>query len=177
MGRCYAPTAVSPEAVPTTHDPAGIRKAEDIAKALGLIAEAPFASRGDDSGTHCAERRLWDAAGIAPGGDWYRELGSGTGPTLNTAAGMDAYVMADRATWIAFDNRQRLELLFEGDEVLFNQYGSLLLSEDRHPHLKHDLARQWHDWLLSDDGQQAIADFRVKGQQLFFPNTAPSKAE
>ncbi|MGM0691904.1 MAG: substrate-binding domain-containing protein [Pseudomonadota bacterium] len=153
-------------------DPAGISEAESVAEALSRIAEAeaPFASRGDDSGTHRAELRLWDAAGVAPDGAWYRELGSGMGPTLNTAAGMDAYVMSDRATWVAFDNRQDLALLFEGDEALLNPYGSLLISEARHPHLKHDLAEQWHAWLLSADGQQAIAEFEVKGQQLFFPN-------
>ncbi|MDR5866171.1 ABC transporter substrate-binding protein [Halomonas koreensis] len=153
-------------------DPAGIAGAESAEQALARIHEtqAPFASRGDDSGTHRAERRLWDAAGIDPGGDWYRALGSGMGPTLNTAAGMDAYVMADRATWVAFDNRQNLALLYEGDPTLFNQYGSLRLSEQRHPHLRHELADRWHDWLLSDAGQRAIADFTVKGQQLFFPN-------
>ncbi|RTR06577.1 substrate-binding domain-containing protein [Halomonas nitroreducens] len=156
----------------SAEDPAGIGEAETVEQAFSRIAEAeaPFASRGDDSGTHRAERRLWDAAGIEPGGEWYRELGSGMGQTLNTAAGMDAYVMSDRATWVAFDNRQNLALLFEGDEALFNQYGSLRLSEEKHPHLKHDLAAEWHDWLLSDQGQQAIADFEVKGQQLFFPN-------
>ncbi|SDO69041.1 tungstate transport system substrate-binding protein [Halomonas shengliensis] len=153
-------------------DPAGIADAETVAEALQLIAEAeaPFASRGDDSGTNRAELRLWEAAGVEPGGEWYRELGSGMGPTLNTAAGMDAYVMSDRATWVAFENPQNLELLFEGDEALFNQYGSLLISEERHPHLKHDLAEQWHQWLLSAEGQQAIGDFTVNGQQLFFPN-------
>ncbi|MBS9402279.1 substrate-binding domain-containing protein [Halomonas sp. TRM85114] len=153
-------------------DPANIGDADTVADAFGRIAEAvaPFASRGDDSGTHRAEQRLWEAAGVAPDGGWYRELGSGMGPTLNTAAGMDAYVLADRASWVAFENPQALELLFEGDEALFNQYGSLLLSAERHPHLKHDLAEQWHQWLLSHDGQQAIADFEVKGQQLFFPN-------
>ena len=155
-------------------DPAGISDAESIEEALSDIAaaEAAFASRGDDSGTHRAEQRLWDAAGVEPGGAWYRELGSGMGPTLNTAAGMDAYAMSDRATWVAFDNRQNLELLFEGDDALFNQYGSILISAERHPHLKHDLAERWHDWLLSEAGQAAIADFEVKGQQLFFPNAA-----
>ncbi|WP_372612950.1 substrate-binding domain-containing protein [Halomonas sp.] len=153
-------------------DPAGIVDAETVAAALSLIAgaEAPFASRGDDSGTNRAELRLWEAAGVEPGGEWYRELGSGMGPTLNTAAGMDAYVMSDRATWVAFDNPQNLELLFEGDDALFNQYGSVLIDPERHPYLKYDLAAQWHEWLLSEAGQQAIADFEVKGQQLFFPN-------
>ncbi len=155
-------------------DPAGISDAETVEQALSSIAEAeaPFASRGDDSGTNRAEMRLWDAAGVDPGGEWYRELGSGMGTTLNTAAAMDAYVMADRATWVAFENPQNLALLFEGDEALFNQYGSLLIDPERHPHLKHDLAEQWHEWLLSDEGQQAIGDFEVKGQQLFFPNAA-----
>ena len=155
-----------------TADPANIRKATNAAGAFSAIAkaEAPFASRGDDSGTNRAELRRWESAGVEPDGDWYRELGSGMGPTLNTAAAMDAYVMSDRATWVAFGNRQNLTLLFEGDKVLFNQYGSLLLSEEKHPHLKHDLAKQWHNWLLSEEGQQAIADFEVDGQQLFFPN-------
>lgn len=153
-------------------DPAGISDAETVAEAFTLIAEdeAAFASRGDDSGTNRAELRLWEAAGVEPEGEWYRELGSGMGPTLNTAAGMNAYVMSDRATWVAFENPQDLNLLFEGDEALFNQYGSLLINPERHPHLKHDLAEQWHEWLLSDEGQQAIADFEVNDQQLFFPN-------
>ena len=153
-------------------DPANIGEAQSAAEAFAAIAnaKAPFTSRGDDSGTNRAELRLWEIAGVAPDGDWYRELGSGMGPTLNTAAAMDAYVMSDRATWVAFGNRQNLRLLFAGDEVLFNQYGSLLISEEKHPHLKHDLAEQWHNWLISEDGQQAIADFKVDGQQLFFPN-------
>ncbi|RLK47051.1 tungstate transport system substrate-binding protein [Alkalispirillum mobile] len=153
-------------------DPADIRNAGDIADAMQRIAnaEAPFTSRGDDSGTHRAEQRLWELASVEPARGWYRELGSGMGPTLNTAAGMDAYVMSDRATWIAFDNRQDLEILFEGDEALFNQYGTLLLSEERHPHLKHEQARQWHEWLLSESGQEAIASYELRGEQLFFPN-------
>lgn len=153
-------------------DPAGIRASERVADALSRIAEStsPFASRGDDSGTNRAEQRLWEDAGVTPQGKWYRELGSGMGPTLNTAAGMNAYTFTDRATWTAFQNPQDLALLFEGDSALFNQYGSLLLSEEHYPHLKHDLAVQWHQWLASEAGQQAIADFTVNGQQLFFPN-------
>lgn len=153
-------------------DPADVGNAKTAAAAFAAIANAraPFTSRGDDSGTNRAELRLWENAGVEPDGDWYRELGSGMGPTLNTAAAMDAYVMSDRATWVAFGNRQNLTLLYEGDNVLFNQYGSLLLSEQKHPHLKHNLARQWHNWLISEEGQQAIADFKVNGQQLFFPN-------
>ncbi|MBH8580502.1 substrate-binding domain-containing protein [Bisbaumannia pacifica] len=153
-------------------DPADVAEADSVTDALTRIAEAeaPFASRGDDSGTHRAEQRLWEAAEITPAAPWYRELGSGMGPTLNTAAGMDAYVMSDRATWVAFANPQDLTLLFEGDERLFNQYGSVVIDAERHPHLKHELAAQWHAWLLSDEGQQAIADFSIDGQQLFFPN-------
>ncbi|OEY66423.1 substrate-binding domain-containing protein [Marinobacter sp. X15-166B] len=153
-------------------DPANISQAQSAREAFAAIAEAeaPFASRGDDSGTNRAELRHWKHAGVDPDGDWYRELGSGMGPTLNTAAAMGAYVMSDRATWVAFGNRQDLKLLFEGDKVLFNQYGSLLLSSEKHPHLKHEMASKWHSWLLSAEGQQAISDFRVSGQQLFFPN-------
>jgi tungstate transport system substrate-binding protein len=153
-------------------DPANISDSETVTDAMQRIAasESPFASRGDDSGTNRAELRLWEDAGITPQGEWYRELGSGMGPTLNTAAGMGAYTFTDRATWVAFENPQDLTLLFEGDEALFNQYGSLLLSAERHPHLKHDLAAQWHEWLVSEEGQQAIADYKVDGQQLFFPN-------
>ncbi|HSP30854.1 MAG TPA: substrate-binding domain-containing protein, partial [Halomonas sp.] len=153
-------------------DPAGISDSETVTDAMQRIAESesPFASRGDDSGTNRAELRLWEDAGVTPQGEWYRELGSGMGPTLNTAAGMGAYSFTDRATWVAFENPQDLTLLFEGDEALFNQYGSLLLSPEQHPHLKHDLAAQWHEWLVSEEGQQAIADFEVGGEQLFFPN-------
>lgn len=159
-------------------DPANIADSDSVSDALARIAdsESPFASRGDDSGTHRAELRLWEDAGVTPQGDWYRELGSGMGPTLNTAAGMNAYSFTDRATWVAFENPQDLTLLFEGDEALFNQYGSLLLSQEQHPHLKHELAGQWHEWLVSDEGQQAIADFQVNDQQLFFPNATRSRA-
>jgi tungstate transport system substrate-binding protein len=153
-------------------DPAAVRDAGSAADAFARVAaaEAVFASRGDDSGTHRAELRTWQQAGVVPHGSWYRELGSGMGATLNTAAAMDAYVLADRATWISFANRQDLELLFAGDAGLFNQYGSLLISPDRHPHLRHELAARWHEWLLSEAGQAAIASFRVQGEQLFFPN-------
>ena len=119
---------------------------------------------------HRAEQRIWAEAGIEPRDTWYRELGSGMGAALNTAAGMDAYVFADRGTWISFANRRDLELLYAGDPALFNQYGSLRLSAERHPHLKHELAGQWHEWLLSPDGQAAIAGFKLNGEQLFFSN-------
>ncbi|MCG6658924.1 solute-binding protein [Halomonas campisalis] len=154
-----------------TEDPAAIDEAPTAAEAFARIAaaEAPFTSRGDDSGTHRAEQRLWAAAGIEPSAPWYRELGSAMGATLNTAAAMDAYALADRASWATFVNRQALAVLFECDEALFNGYASLLLSRERHPHLRHDLAEQWHDWLLSEEGQDAIAEFRLDGEPLFFP--------
>ncbi|MCC5858333.1 MAG: substrate-binding domain-containing protein [Ectothiorhodospiraceae bacterium] len=152
-------------------DPAKVSDADTAAEAMRRIAgaQAPFASRGDDSGTHRAERRIWESAGITPSGSWYRELGSGMGPTLNTAAGMDAYVLADRGTWAGFGNRQNLTVLFEDDEALSNVYGSLLINPERHPHVKHDLAEAWHRWLVSGAGQEAIASFTRGGEPLFVP--------
>jgi tungstate transport system substrate-binding protein len=156
-------------------DPAGIKGSRGARAALGEIAVAstPFASRGDDSGTHRMELRLWQAAGVDPkaaDGEWYRELGQGMGPTLNTAAGMEAYALTDRATWASFRNRQDLVLLVEGDPLLLNRYGSILVNPVRHPHVKADLARKWHDWLTGKAGQDAIAAFRINGEQVFFPD-------
>ncbi|MBD3895038.1 substrate-binding domain-containing protein [Halomonas sp. ML-15] len=153
-------------------DPADIAEADDALDAFSRIAAygSPFASRGDDSGTHRAEQRLWHAAGIEAADGWYRELGSGMGATLNTAAAMDAYLLSDRASWLTFDNRQGLAILFEGDDALVNPYASLLLDRERHPHLKHGLAEQWHRWLVSEQGQAAIADYAIDGEPLFFPN-------
>ena len=156
-------------------DPAGIKDSKDAVDALAKIAaaKAPFASRGDDSGTHKAELALWQNAGIdvaGASGTWYRETGSGMGPTLNTAAGMDAYALTDRGTWLSFENPQHLEILVEGDPRLFNQYGIILVNPAKHPHVKADLGQKFVDWVLSEDGQQAIADFRIGGQQAFFPN-------
>jgi tungstate transport system substrate-binding protein len=152
-------------------DPAGVADVANAADALKRIAQtaAPFASRGDDSGTHRRERALWEDAGLDPNGGWYRELGSGMGPTLNTAAAMDAYTLTDRATWISFRNRQALAILFEGDKALFNPYGSILVNPERTAAVKYDLARQWHEWLTSEAGRQAIAGFNPGGEQLFFP--------
>ena len=136
-------------------------------------AAAPFASRGDDSGTHKAELALWQEAGIdvaGASGSWYRETGAGMGPTLNTAAAMDAYALTDRGTWLAFDNRQNLATLVEGDPRLFNQYGVILVNPDKHPHVKAALGQTLIDWLLSDTGQQAIAAFQINDQPAFFPN-------
>ncbi|MGD1877940.1 MAG: substrate-binding domain-containing protein [Kiloniellaceae bacterium] len=160
-------------------DPAGVAGSHDVGASLTKIkdAKAPFASRGDDSGTHKAERRLWQAAGIDPSkdsGGWYRETGSGMGATLNTAVGMQAYAMTDRATWIAFGNKADFKVAVEGDERMFNQYGIILVNQEKCPAVKADLGQQFIDWVLSDDGQSAIADYKKNGQQLFFPNAKTS---
>ena len=159
-------------------DPAGVRGMGDAVAALGKVAEAkaPFTSRGDDSGTHKAELRLWEQAGLKPGGEWYRETGSGMGPTLNTASAMDAYVLTDRATWLNFKNRGELAVLVEGDKRLFNQYGAILVSRERHPHVKAAEGQAFIDWLVSPEGQQAIADYKVGGEQAFFPNAGDPSA-
>jgi len=156
-------------------DPAGIRGASNVTSALRKIATAatPFASRGDDSGTHQKERALWAETGIDPakvGGTWYRETGSGMGATLNVAIGKDAYVMTDRATWISFQNKRKFEILVEGDPQLFNQYGVILVNAKKHPHVKTEYGRAFIDWLLGEAGQNAIAAFKVDGKQLFYPN-------
>ena len=158
-------------------DPAGVRDAADTSDALARIAAAnsPFTSRGDNSGTHKKERELWQVAEVdvsTQSGSWYRETGSGMGATLNTAAGMDAYALTDRATWFKFKNRGTLEILAEDDERMFNQYGVILVNPARHPHVKHDLGQAFIDWLLSKDGQSAIGAYRLEGQQAFFPNAA-----
>ncbi len=154
-------------------DPAGIKGMTDAPAALAKIAaaQAVFASRGDDSGTHKAELRLWKAAAETPKGQaWYRETGSGMGPTLNTAAGLAAYALTDRGTWLSFENKQDLTILVEGDKRLFNQYGVILVNPEKHAHVKTDWAQAFIDWLISAEGQQAIAGYQINGQQLFFPN-------
>ena len=156
-------------------DPAGIAGAGDAAAALQAIAAsgATFASRGDDSGTHKAELKLWQAAGVDPtsaSGEWYRETGSGMGATLNAAAGMGAYTLTDRATWVAFENKGDLRIVTEGDSALFNQYGVILVNPEKFPAVKAGEGQQFVDWLLSEEGQAAIAAYQVDGQQLFFPN-------
>jgi tungstate transport system substrate-binding protein len=159
-------------------DPAKVAGGKDITAALQKVqaAQAPFVSRGDKSGTHAAELRLWKAAGIditAQKGAWYRETGSGMGPALNTASSMNAYILADRGTWLSFKNRGDLGVLVEGDKRLFNQYGVMLVNPARHPHVKKVLGQAFVDWVVSPDGQRAIAQFTINGQQLFFPNAAP----
>ena len=156
-------------------DPAGVAGGRDAVAGLAKIARsgAPFVSRGDDSGTHKAELRLWAAVGIdvgAASGGWYRETGAGMGATLNAGVGMGAYVMADRASWIAFGNKGEHRVVVEGDPRLFNQYGVIPVNPARHPGVKAALARRFVAWLLSAEGQAAIAGYRIDGRQLFFPN-------
>ena len=156
-------------------DPTGIRGGADIVSALMELAnsEAAFVSRGDDSGTHKAELRHWNAAGIDPtgaSGTWYRETGAGMGATLNVASGMGAYVLTDRATWLSFGNRGDLEVLVEGDLRLFNQYGVILVNPEKHTGVRAEAGQWFIDWLTGPDGQTAIASYELNGQQLFFPN-------
>ncbi|WP_425283402.1 substrate-binding domain-containing protein [Methyloceanibacter marginalis] len=159
-------------------DPAGIAGLKDADRALAKIAEAeaPFASRGDDSGTHKAERDLWGQAGVDPtkgSGDWYLETGSGMGATLNTAVGKHAYTLADRGTWLSFANKDDFEVLVEGDPKLFNQYGVILVNPEKHPRVKAEKGQAFVGWLTSGEGQKAIASYKIDGQQLFFPNARP----
>jgi tungstate transport system substrate-binding protein len=153
-------------------DPAGVRATGTAAAAMAAIAgaEASFASRGDDSGTHVAEKNLWAAAGIEPAGAWYLSTGSGMGATLNTAAQVPAYALTDRGTWLSFLNRGPLEIVSEGDPVLFNPYGIILVNPEKHRHVKAEAGQSFIDWILSEAGQAAIASFRVRGEQLFFPS-------
>ena len=160
-------------------DPAKIAGGKDIVAALKKIAQAkaPFASRGDKSGTHAAELRLWKIASTDPKtgkGTWYRETGSGMGPTLNTAAAMNAYALSDRGTWLSFKNRGDLTIVVEGDKRLFNQYGVMLVNPAKHPHVKKALGNEFIHWLISPEGQKTIADYKINGQQLFFPNAKSS---
>ena len=160
-------------------DPAAIRGMKDAAAALRKIAArgALFVSRGDDSGTNKKELKLWKAARVDPkdhSGKWYRETGSGMGATLNAASAMGACTLTDRGTWIAFRNKGDLAIMVEGDKALFNQYGVMLVNPKRHPHVKAAAARAFMDWLTGPEGQKAIAAYRLDGQQLFFPNAAPT---
>ena len=162
-------------------DPAGVAGTEDIAAALTAIRtkEAPFVSRGDKSGTHSAELRLWKAAEIdieTAKGPWYREIGQGMGAALNTASAMNAYVLSDRATWLSFDNRGELDIAVEGDKRLFNQYGVMLVNPEKHPSVKADLGQAFIDWLVSPEGQAAIGEYKIGGEQLFFPNAEQERS-
>jgi tungstate transport system substrate-binding protein len=156
-------------------DPAGA-KGKDIVAGLKAIKAkaAPFISRGDKSGTHAAELALWKIAGIDVAGTdkgaWYREIGQGMGAALNTASAANAYVLADRGTWLSFKNRGDLAIVVEGDNRLFNQYGVILVNPAKHAHVKQELGQAFVDWLVSPEGQKAIADYKINGEQLFFPN-------
>jgi tungstate transport system substrate-binding protein len=156
-------------------DPAKIGGSKDILEALKKVeaAKAPFVSRGDKSGTHLAELDLWKAAGIdidKAKGPWYRDTGQGMGPALNTASSMNAYILTDRGTWLSFKNRGDLTVLVEGDKRLFNQYGVMLVNPDKHPSVKKEFGQMFVDWVISPEGQQAMADYKINGEQLFFPN-------
>jgi tungstate transport system substrate-binding protein len=157
-------------------DPAGIKGSKDIVAALTAIKTkaSPFISRGDNSGTHAAELALWKVAKIdmagADKGPWYKEIGQGMGAALNTAAASGAYVLSDRGTWIAFKNKENLAITVEGDKRLFNQYGVMLVNPAKHTHVKKELGQQFIDWLVSPEGQKAIADYKINGEQLFYPN-------
>src|SRR5262245_10254581 len=157
------------------NDPAGIAGSKDIVAALKAIKAkgAPFVSRGDRSGTHQAELALWKDAGIdiaADKGPWYRDIGQGMGAALNTASAMNAYVLSDRGTWISFKNRGDLAIAVQGDNKLFNQYGVILVNPQKHAHVKQSPGQAFIDWLISPEGQKAIADYKINGEQLFFPN-------
>ena len=162
-------------------DPAKVAGGKDITEALKKIqwAQSPFVSRGDKSGTHMAELDLWKASAIdleKVKGAWYRDTGQGMGPALNTAGSMNAYILCDRATWLSFKNRGDLAILVEGDKRLFNQYGVMLVSPDKHPSVKKDLGQTFIDWLISPAGQKAIANYKINGEQLFFPNAGQAGA-
>ena len=159
-------------------DPAEIAGLKQAPEALKKIAEAkaPFASRADNSGTHKAELKLWEEAGVDPkasSGSWYLETGSGMGATLNTAVGKQAYALTDRGTWLAFANKDDFKVLVEGDDKLFNQYGVILVNPAKHPNVKAKEGQAFIDWLVSSEGQAAIANYKIDGQQLFFPNARP----
>ena len=162
-------------------NPAKIGGGDDVASALKKIraSGAPFVSRGDRSGTHMVELELWKASGIdidKEKGPWYRATGQGMGPALNTAASMNAYILADRGTWVAFKNRRDLTILVEGDKRLYNQYGVMLVNPAKHPTVKKEMGQTFVDWLVSPEGQKAIADYRIGGKQVFFPDAAPAGA-
>jgi len=156
-------------------DPAKVKNMKNVVQAFTQIAaaKAPFASRADDSGTHKMELALWKEGSVdikAASGTWYRETGSGMGATLNTAAAMNAYVLADRGTWLSFKNRADLEVVVEGDRKLFNPYGIILVNPAKHPHVKADMGQAFIDWIVSKEGQQAIADYKIGGEPLFIPD-------
>ena len=164
------------------NNPAGVKGMKDIAKAFQTIKEkqAPFISRGDRSGTHIAELAIWNKdAGIdieRDKGPWYKSIGQGMGAALNTAAASGAYVLSDRGTWLSFKNKEDLQILVEGDKRLFNQYGVILVNPAKHPNVKKELGQQFIDWLISPEGQKAIANYKINGEPLFYPNANDNSA-
>jgi len=167
-------------------DPAGVKGSKDIVAALSTIKDkgVSFISRGDNSGTHQAELNLWKIANVDIAaekhggrlGSWYKEIGQGMGAALNTAAASNSYVISDRGTWLSFKNRGDLVIAIEGDKRLFNQYGVMLVNPRKHPNVKTELGQQFVDWLISPDGQKAIADYKINGEQLFYPNASDPAA-
>src|SRR5581483_117458 len=162
-------------------DPARIKGMKDVAKAFQPIKDkqATFISRGDRSGTHSAELKLWKDAGIdieKDKGAWYKAIGQGMGAALNTAGAGNAYVLSDRGTWIHFKNKGDLQILVEGDKRMFNQYGVMLVNSAKHPNVKKEYGQQFIDWLVSPEGQKAIANYKINGEQLFYPNASDSSA-
>jgi tungstate transport system substrate-binding protein len=162
-------------------DPAGVNGGKDIVAALKAIKDkgAPFISRGDRSGTHLAELNLWKLADIdieKDKGPWYKSIGQGMGAALNIASASNAYVLSDRGTWLSFKNRGDLTISVQGDKRLFNQYGVILVNPEKHPQVKKELGQAFIDWLISPEGQKAIADYKIGGEQLFYPNASDPSA-
>jgi len=162
-------------------DPAGVKGTKDIVAAFKTIKDkqAPFISRGDRSGTHQAELNLWKIAGIniqAENGPWYKDIGQGMGAALNMASATNAYLLSDRGTWLSFKNKGDLVIAVEGDKRLFNQYGVMLVNPAKHPNVKKELGQQFIDWLISPEGQKTIADYKINGEQLFYPNAGDANA-
>ncbi len=162
-------------------DPAAIKGKKDVGDALKTLMskQATFISRGDKSGTHSAELNLWKAVGVdidKDKGAWYKSIGQGMGAALNTAAADNAYVLSDRGTWLNFKNKDNLQVVVEGDKRLFNQYGVMLVNPAKHPHVKKELGQQFIDWLVSAEGQKAIAGYKINGEQLFYPNASDASA-
>jgi tungstate transport system substrate-binding protein len=162
-------------------DPAGIKGMKDVAKAMQIIKEkqACFVSRGDHSGTHIAELNLWKAANIDIGkdkGPWYKDIGQGMGAALGFANASNCYVLSDRGTWIHFKNKGELQILVEGDKRMFNQYGVMLVNPAKHPDVKKELGQEFINWLISSDGQKTIANYKIEGEQLFYPNASDPNA-
>jgi tungstate transport system substrate-binding protein len=162
-------------------DPAGIKGMKDVAKALQTIKDkqASFISRGDRSGTHIAELNLWKDSSVdieKDKGTWYKSIGQGMGAALNTAGASNAYVLSDRGTWIHFKNKGDLQILVEGDKRMFNQYGVILVNPAKHPNVKKELGQEFIDWLVSPDGQKTISNYKIEGEQLFYPNASDPNA-